>query len=127
MEYDSTYEDNVVPEDPSPDEKQWSMFIHLSQFAGYVVPLAGLIVPIVLWQMKKEDSNYIDAHGKIVTNWIISSFIYAVISVLLFFFFIGMPLLFVLILLSIVFPIIGGVKANNNKIWCYPMTITFIK
>ncbi len=36
----------------SSDTNMWGMFVHLSQFCGYVVPLAGLIVPIVLWQIK---------------------------------------------------------------------------
>ena len=33
------------------DEKavrQWCMFMHLSQFAGYAIPFAGIIAPIVM-------------------------------------------------------------------------------
>jgi uncharacterized Tic20 family protein len=29
--------------------RQWAMFLHLSQFAGYIIPLAGLVVPIIIW------------------------------------------------------------------------------
>ena len=38
----------------SSDINMWGMLIHLSQFSSYIVPLAGLILPIVLWQIKKE-------------------------------------------------------------------------
>ena len=35
---------------------QWCMFMHLGLLAGYAVPLGGLVVPIVLWQLKKDAS-----------------------------------------------------------------------
>jgi uncharacterized protein len=105
----------------------WAMFLHLSSLAGCIIPLAGFIAPIVIWQIKKDESPMIDEHGKIVVNWIISSVIYGCICLLLSFLLIGIPLLFVLALLSLIFPIIGGVKANNGELWKYPLTIQFLK
>jgi uncharacterized Tic20 family protein len=32
-----------------------------------------------------------------------------------------------LIVMGIVFPIIGAVKANNGELWEYPLTIKFFK
>jgi uncharacterized Tic20 family protein len=32
------------------ETNQWAMFIHFSILAGWVVPIGGLIVPIILWQ-----------------------------------------------------------------------------
>jgi len=107
--------------------RQWAMFLHLSLFAGFLVPMAGLVVPIIIWQLKKEEFPEIDEHGKIVVNWIISSFIYAAVCVVLCFVLIGIPLLFVLGVLSIVFPIIGGIKANDGQVWKYPLSIQFLK
>ncbi len=109
------------------DVNTWSMFIHLSQFCGYVVPLAGLIVPIILWQIKKAESEIIDRHGKIVVNWIISAFLYGIVFGLLCLLLIGIPLLIILGVLAIVFPIIGGIKANNGEVWPYPLSIKFFK
>lgn len=109
----------------SSDVNLWSMFIHLSQFCGYIVPLAGMVVPIVLWQIKKTDSEMIDKHGRIVTNWIISELIYAIVFALLCLIIIGIPLLLVLSIVGIVFPIIGGIKANNGEVWPYPLSIKF--
>ena len=76
----------------SPDANTWAMLLHLSQFCGYIAPLAGLVVPIVLWQVKKGDSEIIDRHGRIVANWIISELIYWAISAALVFVFVGIPL-----------------------------------
>jgi uncharacterized protein len=46
---------------------------------------------------------------------------------LLFFVFIGIPLLLMLAALCVIFPIIGGIKANNGELWKYPLSITIIK
>lgn len=108
------------------DVNQWGMFIHLSQLCGYFVPLAGLIVPLVLWQIKKNDSEIIDRHGRIVVNWMITEFILAVIFVLLSCVLIGIPFLIVLAIVSVVFPIIGALKANDGEVWSYPFSMEFL-
>ena len=109
------------------DENMWGMFIHLGQFAGIMIPYAGLVLPIVLWQIKKDESKVIDRHGKIVTNWIISATIYGVVSGILSAFLIGIPMLFAVLICAFVFPIIGAVKANNGEVWEYPICIKFFK
>jgi uncharacterized protein len=107
--------------------RQWAMFLHLSLLAGFLVPFAGLIVPIVIWQLKKEELPGIDVHGKVVVNWIISGIIYMIASGLLIFVLIGIPLLIALCIVGVVFPIIGAIKANDGIVWKYPLTITFLK
>ena len=110
---------------PSIDVNNWAMFIHLSQFCGYIVPLAGLIVPIVLWQLKKDEDPGIDLHGKIVANWIITMLIMATVFGFLSAFIIGIPFLLALAVAAIAFPIIGGIRANNGEAWRYPLSIRF--
>lgn len=105
----------------------WAMALHLSVFAAYLVPLAGIIAPILSWQMKKDEIPNLDAHGKVVINWILSAIIYTVISGLLISVFIGIPMLAVLAIVGIVFPIIGGIKAGDGELWPYPMSIRFLK
>jgi uncharacterized protein len=110
--------------DTEQQTRQWAMFLHLSQLLNFILPLAGLILPIVIWQVKKEQLPQIDAHGKIVLNWMISALLYSiVVSVTI----ILLPLVFVVLILAIVFPIIGGIKANNGEVWKYPMSIPFFK
>ncbi|MEI8213380.1 MAG: DUF4870 domain-containing protein [Planctomycetota bacterium] len=109
------------------NERTWGMLLHFSVFAGYVLPLAGLIAPIVIWQIKKDEFPSIDVHGKNVMNFLISMFIYGVVAVLLTFVIIGIPLLALLGIVGIVFPIIGGIKANNGEIWKYPGMLQLIQ
>ncbi len=109
-------------------ERQMGLFLHLSQLANMVIPPAGIIAPILIWQMKKDEMPGLDAHGKMVTNWIISSVIYSAISVVLIFvFLIGLIPLLGLMIAGIVFPIIGAIKANNGEFWEYPLTIKFLR
>lgn len=109
------------------DANQWAMFVHFSLFAGYLVPLAGLVLPIILWQIKKDQYPFVDVHGKIVVNWIISLIIYAAICAVLVFFVIGLIGFAILGALSIIFPIVGGIKANQGEAWEYPLTIKLIR
>jgi len=107
--------------------RQWAMFLHLSLLAGFIIPILGLVTPIVIWQLKKTELPDLDVHGKIVMNWLISLIFYAVISALLILVLIGIPLLFALGILCIIFPVIGGIKANNGEVWKYPLSIEFLK
>ncbi len=112
---------------PKKEERNWSMFIHLSQLLNIIIPFAGLVAVIVLWQLKKEESTYIDMHGKMVANWVLSYYLYGILAFLLIYFGIGIVLLFLLKIAVFVLAVIGAINANNAKNWKYPLTINFIK
>ncbi len=111
----------------SMSEKEWAMFLHLSQLSGFIVPLLGFAAPIIIWLMKKDESEYIDRHGRIVINWIISEVLYSLVCIILMFILIGIPMLVALALLGVVYAVIGGMKAKDGKIWMYPGSIRFLK
>jgi uncharacterized Tic20 family protein len=107
------------------EPKVYCMLLHLSQLAGLVIPGAGLVLPVVMWAANKDEHPEVNLHGLIVLNWIISALIYFVICLLLMFILIGIPLMFILGLLAVVFAIVGAVKANQGKYWPYPLSIDF--
>jgi len=127
MNYDMQYRPPMALQ--TADEKQMGLILHLSQLANMIIPSAGIIAPIVIWQINKDKMPALDAHGKMVANWIISSIIYWFVSIILIFvFLIGFIPMFGLIIAGIAFPIIGALKANNNgELWEYPLTIKFLK
>ncbi len=102
---------------------QWAMFIHFSILAGWIIPIGGLIVPILLWQMKKDELPGIVPHAHIVLNWIVTSFVYAAICFILTFILIGILGWIALGIATIIFAVIGGIKANEGEVWEYPGTI----
>ena len=67
------------------NEKNNAMLIHLSSFGSLIIPFGSLILPIILWQAMKKDSNYVNFHGKQAVNFNISFFIYNIIAIILFF------------------------------------------
>ena len=109
------------------ETNQFCMLMHLSQFAGFVVPMGGLILPIVMWTTNKDKSDIVNQHGKNILNWIISSFIYIIVSLILMFVLIGFVTIFAIAICSLIFTIVGAVKANNGEVYKYPLSIPFIK
>ncbi len=107
--------------------RRWAFLLHLSVLAGFAFPIAGLIIPIVIWQMKKYELPGIDVHGINAINWIISLMIYTVVCAILVFAIIGIPMLIALGLVAVVFPIVAAIKANNGEVWKYPLSISFLK
>ena len=119
--------ESVQPEAPEREREtnQWAMFIHFSLLAGWIVPIAGLIVPILLWQIKKNELPGIVPHAHVVLNWIVTSLVYALICFILTFVLIGILGFLVLAIVTVIFAVVGGLKANDGKVWEYPGT--FIK
>lgn len=108
------------------DTNQYAMFIHVSLLIGLLFPLVGLVVPVILWLLRRDDP-YIDQTGKIILNWIISALIYFVCGLILIPLLIGLPILFALGICHFAFAIIGGLKAKSGELWTYPLSFKFIK
>jgi uncharacterized protein len=107
--------------------RTWAMLLHLSVLLGYMFPVAGLLAPILIWQLKKGEMPELDAHGKMVINFMISMLIYSLVSFVLLFVFVGVLCYIALFIMGIAFPIIGGIKANNGELWKYPLVISIVK
>lgn len=102
----------------------YAMVMHLTQFCSWLFPFLGLIVPLIMWQSKKDDP-YVDQQGKVVMNWVFSSLIYFLVSLVLCFIVVGFFLMAILFVCSIVFTIMGAMDANKGVIKNYPMSIKF--
>src|SRR5690625_403884 len=113
--------------DTDKETNTWAMVLHLSVLSGLVVLVAGLIVPVVIYTLKKDKLPGLKPHGDVVFNWMISLLIYAIVSGFLLIVGVGVLMLLVLAVLSLVFPIIGGIKASDGEVWPYPLSIKFFK
>jgi len=112
----------------SPDEaRNWAMGCHLSSLAGLVIPFGNLAGPLICWLVKRDQSPLVDANGKESLNFQISMTIYMFVSALLIVVLIGLPLLFVIAILDIVFAIVAAVKTSNGEPYRYPLTIPFLR
>jgi len=109
------------------DEKQMGMFCHLSAFAGLLIPFGSIIGPLIIWLMKKDQSEYIDYHGKEALNFQLTMAIAFIVSFFLMVVLIGFFLLAGLAIFELVIIIIAAIKANDGLRFEYPLSIKFIK
>ncbi|UCC99073.1 MAG: DUF4870 domain-containing protein [Phycisphaerales bacterium] len=112
------------------DARMWAMFCHLAGVGGLlpVIPVIGsIIAPLVIWQIKKDDYDFVDDQGKEAVNFQISVLLYALVAGLLCFACVGVGLLLVVYGLDVVFLVIAAIKANDGRHYRYPLTIRFIK
>jgi uncharacterized Tic20 family protein len=117
----------VTPSDES--ARSWCIGLHLSGLSGLILSfaLAHIVVPLVIWLVKRSDSPEIDATGKEVLNFQISYTIYSLIAGGLCFVLIGFVILPVVLLVWLVSIIIATVKTSNGESYRYPATIRFLK
>jgi uncharacterized protein len=122
----ATLAGNFFSGDAETQTRQWGMILHLSLLLGFTA--VGIVAPILILQLRKDDLPGLDVHGKNAANWIISALIYGVVGVILVpVFGIGALILIVLGILTVVFPIVAGLKANAGEVWKYPGAIAFFK
>lgn len=126
------------PPPPVPNEarsRTWNMFCHLSALTGYIgVPFGNLLGPLLVWQIQKHEIPSVEIHGKAALNFqltvIIAVLVGSASAYLLSFFCIGfllVPVIGVIVLCGLIFPIIAGVKANDGRDFKYPCSIEFFK
>lgn len=84
------------------DERSLAMFCHLSSllwiplvFIGLPIPFASVVIPLLVWSIQREKSQFVDHHGRESLNFQISLLIYGFVLIVLSL--IGL-LLFVLVL-----------------------------
>jgi uncharacterized Tic20 family protein len=108
----------------APEERTLAAITHLSGLAGYVIPLGGIVVPIVIWMVKSE-SPVISTIAKQAIWLNVAVFLCAIVSVGLFFTIILAPVSIVawivLALVAIIFPIVGAIKAHEGAYYRYPV------
>jgi len=103
------------------DEKMWIVLSHLSVFLG-----VGILLPLIVYLVKKEDSPKIAEHAKEALNFHISLYIYAFIAGLSLLAVVGIILVPIVAAIGVIFPIMAAVKASDSVLYRYPLTIRFI-
>jgi uncharacterized Tic20 family protein len=107
-----------------PEERGLAAITHLSGLAGYVIPFGGVLVPIIIWLVKK-DSPVISTIAKqaVLLNLVV--FLLFCASAVLWITLILIPLVIVfwivLGLAAIALPVVGAVKASEGNYYRYPV------
>jgi len=106
------------------EDRTLATLTHLSGLMGYVIPFGGVLVPIIIWMVKK-DAPLISAIARqaILLNVVV--FALVCVLVVAFFTIILIPAVIlggiVLAIASIALPIVGAVRANDGVYYRYPV------
>lgn len=103
---------------PSSDEKTLGLLAHILTF------VAPILAPLLIYLVKKDESEYVTFHAKESLNFQISVVIYVI---LLFISIVGILLIWVLGIAVFVLVILATIKASEGKLYKYPLCIRFIK
>lgn len=103
---------------PTSDEKTMALLCHLLTLFFWIFP------PLIIYLVKKDESPYITQHAKESLNFQITMTLVAIVLCITI---VGILLLWPLAIAILVFVIIATIKASENKVYRYPMTIRFIK
>ena len=110
-----------VPEEPQSnsgnDEANASVasLAHWSFLIGSVVPFASLIIPLVLINTVGKEDDFVKQNAKEALNLFLFSLIVGMLFAFLILVIIGIPLLGLLVLFLLVFPIIAATQTMSAK------------
>jgi len=134
--------DNLPPLPPAAKEEcTWALGAHLSApigamlLASLSIPVGGVLGPLIIWLVKRDQSEYIGAHAKEALNANISYLLYAIPIGLVFFLLmltiILIPLVFLagafLTVLYLYWVIRAAIAANNGGFYRYPFNLRLIR
>ena len=125
----------VPSPNPESQARTWNMLCHLSALTGFVgVPLGNVLGPLLVWQIKKNEIPSVDIHGKAALNFQITVLLALLVTsavmlvgIFLCFGWLLLPVVILIGLAGLIFPIIAGIKANNGEDYKYPYCIEFVK
>ncbi len=113
---------------PSASDKSLGMWCHLSGLSGLFTGGVGTVVgPLVLWLVKKDESEWVDYHGKEALNFGITAMIAQIVAGVLCIVLIGLLLLPVVFIGWIVYVAIASSKANEGVRYKYPYCLRLVK
>jgi uncharacterized Tic20 family protein len=108
----------------APEERTLAALTHLSGLAGYVIPLGGVLVPIIIWVVK-SDSKVVSSIAKqaLILNVIV--FLLIAGTAILWLTILLIPIVIALWVLlglaAIALPIVGAIKALDGTYYRYPV------
>ena len=106
---------------PTPDEKTMGILSHILCLVG------GFIAPLIIYLIKKDESVYVREQSKEALNFQITVLICYIVSWILIFVFIGLILIFLVMIADLVLIILATIKASEGKLYRYPINFRLIK
>ncbi len=111
------------------DDKNMAMLAHLLPLFGFMIPGLNIVIPLVIWLMKRDKSLYIEHHARESLNFQITVSLLAILWVMLKLMLVGLlllPLVPVIIIVVLVFMVRAAMKAGSGEFYRYPMSLRLV-
>lgn len=107
------------------------MLAHLLTVLGHVVVLGSFLPPLVIWMVKRDESEFVADQAKEALNFQITIAVALVVAWILtasvVFAIIGLPLLGLIYVGDIVMAIVAGMRANEGERYRYPFAFRVVR
>ena len=113
--------------------RRWASACHLSAVVLFFVPFAPILLPAIIWYMKRDDHFYIDEQGREAVNFQLSMTLYGMIVfvvlkvlkwIFIGYFFVWVPVL--IYIAQLMLALVGALRAYDGEKFRYPFAIPFI-
>lgn len=108
------------------DEITWATIAHLAPLFGYFIGFGQILIPLIIMLTRGQTSAFVRDQAKESLNFQISMTIYAIISFILVFVVIGIPLLIALGIFGLIAMIKAASTAGRGEYYRYPFTLRLI-
>ena len=121
---------DIMPEYvPGRDEKNLAMLVHLLPMLGFMIPGINIVIPLVIWFIKRDKSPYIDHHAREELNFQITLSVVIAIWIALKMMLVGLlllPLVPIAIILVLIFMVRAAIIASRGEYYRYPVTLRLV-
>jgi len=107
---------------PGSDDRILAMLSHILA----IVPGVGILGPLVIYLVKKDDSPFVAAHARESLNFQITIILGYIIWAILIVVLIGFFMLAVWSILNTVLVIVATIRASEEKMYRYPFSLRLI-
>ena len=114
------------PSTVSKEERNWALLGHLSALLIYCTLVGGIIAPLIVWLIRKEEGGFAAEQAKEALNFQITVFLIGLLCWPLCLILIGFVLLGILGVVNLVLVIVAAVKVSEGIAYRYPFNLRLI-
>jgi uncharacterized Tic20 family protein len=107
-------------------DRTWGILAHAAAFLGLIVPFGNVLGPLLVWAIKKDDSQFVADNGREALNFQITWTILLVFAALLILVGIGLLVLPILGIAWLILVVIAIIRASDDKVYDYPLTLDLV-
>jgi uncharacterized Tic20 family protein len=106
---------------------QWAAFAHLAGlFVLIVPPLGGILGPMIIWILKKDDMPFVRDQGREAINFQITMLLAMLVAGALILALVGLVLLPIVIVTDVVLILVATLAASDGRAYRYPFNLRLV-